>query len=156
MHDQCKQTIEMHERQCISAGLILDECRGHVSKTELPKRAVAEIMDKFQNINLNYENNFIPQELTEPKLQLINYLVQGANNPRGYKLEECIKCKSFTSYCWLHRLLECKKYTKQRKDIMESMSMDLEYYTRKCDLQVAQMTNTELLSKLNDIARQDM
>ena len=82
MHNQNKQTISKHERQCKTAGQIPDEYRGHVPKTELPKRAIAEIIEKFHNIKLNYERNYIPQVPTEPKLQLMNYLVQGDNNPR--------------------------------------------------------------------------
>ena len=153
MHNQYKQTIKTHERQCISARQIPEEYKGHVPKIELPKRAVAEILDKFQRIKLNYENNYIPQAPIEPKLQLMNYLVQGDNNPRWYKPEECIKCRKCTEYYRLHRLLECRKYEKLRRNIMESISIELDYYAIKYGTQVHQIIRNELHSKLNDIAR---
>ena len=60
-HNQHKQTIRKHERQSISASPLSDEYRGHVSRTELPERAVAEMIDEFQAVKLNYENSYILQ-----------------------------------------------------------------------------------------------
>ena len=82
MNNQYTQTIEQHTKQCLNARQIPDEYRGHVPKTELPKRAVAEILEKYKTIQLNFENNYVPQPPIEPKLRLICYLLQGDNNPK--------------------------------------------------------------------------
>ena len=153
MHNQNNRTIAKHERQRISAGQIPEDCRGHVPKTELPKRTIAEIIDRFHKVKLNCENNYIPQMPKKPKLQLMNYLVQRNNETRWYKSEECVKCKSFTSYYRLQRLLEGKIYVQHRRDMMDSLNIKLDYYVKKYNTQMDQMIENELYSKLNDIAR---
>ena len=110
LRNQHIQIIRKHERQFISTGTIPDEYGGHVPKTKFLKMAVAEIIDKFQTVKLNYENSYNPQPQVEPKLQFLDYLVQGGNDPRWYKSQECMKCKQTTNYHRPHNLLKRRRY----------------------------------------------
>ena len=104
-------TIKLHKNQCKHAKQMPNECRGHIPTTEFPERAGAELLHKCKTMNLNYENAYTPQTLVEPKAQLIKYLIQGDNDPRWFKPEECRYCNKTTGYHRLHRLLECKNST---------------------------------------------
>ena len=74
LYDQHEQTIQKHIKQWTTVGQIPDEYKAHVPKTELPKRAVAETLDNYNMVKLNFENSYVAQPPMEPKLQMISYL----------------------------------------------------------------------------------
>lgn len=142
----------MHKNQCKIAKQIPNEYRRHIPTTELPKRAVADLLKKYKTINLNYDNSYTPQTPIEPKAQLNNYLIQGDNNPRWFKPEECRYCSSKTDYHRLHNLLVCKQYTRQKKQIMDSISIELDFYAKKYNTQIHTIIEDGLHAKILDIA----
>ena len=150
LQNQNDHTIEAHKTQCIKGG-IPDSYKGHVPKTRLPVKAVGELLQQYGKIPMNYDRSYIPQIPAEPEQQLINYLVQGDNNPIWYKPEVCRFCKTHVPYHRIHNLLACKQFKYRRSHIIESIVTEIETYAKKLRTTINSIIDMKYYSKLLDI-----
>ena len=98
---------------------------GHCPVGKIEGKAIADCLDKYNHIPMKYNDTYIPLTPIEPKLQMINYMIEGDNNPEWYRPRRCENCGIKYPYPRLHQLLNCRSNTTQRAHIFESVVKEL-------------------------------
>ena len=109
-----------------------EHLKAYCSTKEMAPGAIASRIEQGLNINLHYNEAYIPQSLDLQPEVLLKILMHGDNNPHWNIPQYCSQCKQHNiRNKTLHKILQCPKNKDKRKEIFSSIITELNHLGTK-------------------------
>ena len=123
-----KRTLKKWEKQRRPGGhgKIRYEWRVQMPEKGATESPLERVLKETAKLDIRDNSAYIPSRPNDWKTTRIEAMGQLDNNPKWFKTRTCPHCKNQTKRQKYHELMECRKFSEQRKEIINSLLQELE------------------------------